>query len=148
MVADLFTDEQLAEQLRHPLFSCGVDAFSSAIATDNPLVTPSPLSFSGQIRYLSVYVRERTVLSLEEMIRKMTSLPATRFGLKGRGRLAPGYFADVVVFDPDTVASTSTFENPAVYPTGIAWVLVNGEVVVDHGQHTGARAGRVLRRAG
>jgi len=147
MIGDLFTDEHLAEMIRHPLFSCGVDGWSSAAPKDNPSVMPSLICFSGQIRYLSVYVRERAVLSLEEMVRKMTSMPATRFGLKGRGRVVPGYFADLVVFDPETIGSESTFANPAVYPTGIAWVLVNGKVVVDHGVHSGARPGRVLRRS-
>jgi N-acyl-D-amino-acid deacylase len=81
------------------------------------------------------------------MIRKLTSLPATRFGLSGRGRVAKGYFADLVIFDPATVGSGSTFAHPAVYPTGIFHVLVNGSLVVDDQRHTGARSGRVLRRA-
>ena len=146
MIGDLFTDEDLAAQLSHPLFSCGVDAFSSAVPDDNSAVMPSPLSFSGHVRYLGVYVRERGVLSLEEMVQKMTSRPATRFGLKGRGRIASGYYADLVVFDPATIASKSTFDDPAYYPTGVPWVIVNGKIVVDGGTHTGGRPGRVLRR--
>ncbi len=145
MVGELFLPEDLAEQLKHPLFSCGVDAYSSSV--EDTTAGCSPLSFSGHTEYLSVHVRERKTVSLEEMIRKLTSLPATRFGLSGRGRVAKGYFADLVIFDPATVGSGSTFAHPAVYPTGIFHVLVNGSLVVDDQRHTGARSGRVLRRA-
>lgn len=145
MVGELFLEADLADQLRHPLFSCGVDAYTSSVADST--AGCSPLSFSGHIEYLAVHVRKNRTLSLEEMIRKLTSLPATRFGLRGRGRIVPGYAADIVVFDPATVASGSSFADPAVYPSGIPFVLVNGELVVDGGRHTGARPGRVLRRS-
>ena len=86
------------------------------------------------------------LLSLPEAIRKMTSLPAAKLGLRDRGRLEPGAVADVVVFDPATIADTATFAEPHRYPRGIPWVLVNGEPVVAGGQHTGSRPGRVLSR--
>jgi N-acyl-D-aspartate/D-glutamate deacylase len=76
----------------------------------------------------------------------MTGLPAGKLGLRDRGRLAPGAFADVVVFDPATVADTATFSEPHRYPRGIPWVLVNGEPVVAGGQHTGSRPGRLVAR--
>ncbi len=145
MVGELFSPEDLAQQLKHPLFSCGVDAYSSSV--EDTTAGCSPLSFSGHTEYLSVHVRERKTVSLEEMIRKLTSLPASRFGIQGRGRVAKGYFADLVVFDPATVGSESTFARPAVYPSGIFHVLVNGQLVVDDQRHTGVRSGRVLRRA-
>jgi N-acyl-D-amino-acid deacylase len=148
MVGDLFAADDLANQLKQPLFSCGVDAYSSSAAPESVARGCSPLSFSGHTEYLSVHVRERRTLSLEEMIRKLTSLPASRFGLKARGRVAAGYFADLIIFDPATIGSEATFANPAVYPTGVAYVIVNGQIVVDHGHHTGARPGQVLRRAG
>lgn len=144
MIGELFREEDLAQQARHPLFSCAVDAYSSSHADGS--AGCSPISFSGQIQYLASFVREKRVISLEDMIRKLTSLPATRFGLRGRGRVIPGYVADLVVFDPDTVSSGSTFADPAVYPTGVSHVVVNGTIVVDGAEHTGARPGRVLRR--
>jgi N-acyl-D-amino-acid deacylase len=74
----------------------------------------------------------------------MTDVPARRFGLKGRGRLARGHRADVVVFDPERVIDTATYDDPKQEPIGIDWVIVNGQVAVDHGRHTGAGAGRLL----
>ena len=81
---------------------------------------------------------------MEDAIRKMTSLPAQVLGLKDRGLLREGYWADVVVFDPDTVADTATYDNPKQYPRGIDYVLVNGKVVIESGHHTGARPGNVI----
>jgi N-acyl-D-amino-acid deacylase len=95
---------------------------------------------------LGEYVRARRLLPLEQAVRKMTSLPAEHFGFEGRGLLRPGYFADIVVFDPATVSDTATFERPHAYAAGVPYVLVNGTVVVRNGEHTGARAGQVLRK--
>jgi N-acyl-D-amino-acid deacylase len=92
-------------------------------------------------------VREERIVSLEEAIRRMTSLPARKLGLRDRGLLQPGHLADVVVFDPATIADTATFADPHRYPDGIRWVLVNGQPVIAAGQHTGARPGRVVGRA-
>jgi N-acyl-D-amino-acid deacylase len=94
---------------------------------------------------LGRYVREQKVISLEEAVRKMTSLPADQFGFRDRGRLAPGRAADVVVFDPATVGDRATYAEPHQYPTGIVHVLVNGVAVVRDGQQTEARPGQVLR---
>jgi N-acyl-D-aspartate/D-glutamate deacylase len=94
------------------------------------------------------YVRERGVLRLEEAIRKMTSWPATRMRLTGRGAIREGLWADVVVFDLATLDDRATYDVPRASPTGIDYVLVNGVVVIDHGRHTGARPGRVLYGAG
>jgi N-acyl-D-aspartate/D-glutamate deacylase len=97
-------------------------------------------------RYLGVYVRELGVLTLEQAVRKLTSLPAQILGLPDRGLLRPGMAADVVCFDPDTVRDTATYEQPRQAPEGIPYVAVNGRLVVDGGRHTGELPGRALRR--
>jgi N-acyl-D-amino-acid deacylase len=107
---------------------------------------PHPRGFGTFPRILKRYVRDTRVLSLEEAVRRATSLPAQRLGLRGRGTIAPGSYADLVVFDPDTVADTATYDDPYRYPDGIDYVFVNGVAVVDRGRSTGRRAGRVLRR--
>ena len=107
---------------------------------------PSPRTYGSFPRVLGEFVRERALLGLEEAVRKMTSAPAARLGLSERGRLADGCVADVVVFDPDTVAANATYDEPRRYPTGIETVIVNGTVVVDGSAHTGALPGRVVRR--
>jgi len=107
---------------------------------------PHPRVYGSFPRVLGPYVREG-VLRLEDAVRKMTSMPAQRFGLLDRGLLRPGMRADVVVFDPETVADRATFQDPHQFPQGIEYVIVNGTVTVDGGNHTGARAGKVLRHA-
>jgi N-acyl-D-aspartate/D-glutamate deacylase len=109
---------------------------------------PHPRSFGTNVRVLGKYVRDDGVLRLEDAVRKMTSLPAQVLRLSDRGVLRQGYWADVVIFDPDQVADRATFEQPKQYPVGIEYVLVNGQLVVDHGEHTGARPGQVLYGAG
>ena len=84
-------------------------------------------------------------MPLEDAVRRMTSLPATTFRLKGRGQIAEGFAADLVVFDPETVQDRATFSNPHQYATGFSWVLVNGEVVVENDRHTQIRPGAILR---
>jgi N-acyl-D-amino-acid deacylase len=145
-VALLFTDEHLAEMAARPDFCFAVDGYTSRI--DGPLAarTRHPLSFAGMVHYLTHHVRERHTVTLEEAVRKMTSLPATHFGLRDRGLLQPGKRADVVVLDFDQLQDGSTPEHPLAYCQGIEHVLVNGVSVVEHGTHTGARPGRVLRR--
>jgi len=98
-------------------------------------------------RVLGRYVREEGLLSLEEAVRKMTSLPAQTFGVKNKGLLKEGFDADLVLFDPDRVADKATFDDPTQKPEGIPWVLINGEVAVENGLITGAASGRVLRRS-
>jgi len=95
---------------------------------------------------LGRYVRELKVIPLEQAIRKMTSLPASILGLADRGTIKEGQWADLVIFDPATVADKATFEDPFQYPVGIDTVLVNGTVVLDEGKHTNARPGKVLKR--
>lgn len=97
-------------------------------------------------RVLGKYVREEGKLKMEEAIRKMTSLPAQTFGLRKKGILREGFDADIVLFNPDTVKDTSTFDDPSQDPIGIPWVLVNGEIAVENGRVAGVQSGRVLRR--
>ena len=121
---------------------------SGMVGTDSTFIgaKPSPRSYGSYPRVLGEFVREDAWLGLEEAVRKMTSAPADRLGLKDRGRLADGMKADLVVFDPATVRANATYEEPRQFPDGVEYVVVNGVVVVDQGQHTGALPGRVLRR--
>jgi N-acyl-D-amino-acid deacylase len=105
---------------------------------------PHPRSFGTNVRVLGKYVRTDKVLTPEDAVRKMTSLPAQTLRLKDRGMLKEGYWADVVVFDPDTVSDPATYQNPQQYAKGVPFVFVNGAVVIDGGNHTGARPGKVI----
>ncbi len=144
-VGRLFTEEHVANQIRHPLFNLAVDAHGSA--TEGVLAEKfvHPLSYAGMVHYLTYWVREKHVLRLEEAIRKMTSMPATHHRLRDRGLLRPGAYADVVVFDYEELDDVSTLEEPVAYAEGIEYVLVNGDLVIDDGEHTRARPGRNLR---
>jgi N-acyl-D-aspartate/D-glutamate deacylase len=127
---------------------CSIGSDGSAFAIEGPLRrgNPHPRNFGTFPRVLGVYVRERHLLSLEDAVRKMTSLNAAKLGLTDRGLLRPGMYADITLFDAQTVVDRATYEDPFQYNAGIAYVLVNGQVVLDQGEHTGARPGRVLRR--
>jgi N-acyl-D-amino-acid deacylase len=107
---------------------------------------PHPRLWGTFPRVLGHYARDVGLFSLEEAVRRMTSLTADRFGLTGRGQIAPGSYADLVVFDPKTVADLATFETPMVPAAGIDTVFVNGQIIWRDGASTGARPGRALRR--
>jgi N-acyl-D-aspartate/D-glutamate deacylase len=126
---------------------CSIGSDGSAYATEGALRrgNPHPRNFGTFPRVLGVYVRDRGVLKLEDAIRKMTALNAAKIGLRDRGLLREGQFADVTVFNPDTVIDKSTYTAPFAYNEGIEFVIVNGQVVLDRGKHTGARPGRSLR---
>jgi N-acyl-D-aspartate/D-glutamate deacylase len=142
----IMDEADLALALKQPWVAVGSDG--SAFATEGPLRAgvPHPRSFGTFPRVLGRYVRDLKVLSLEDAIRKMTSLPASILGLEDRGAIKEGQWADVVIFDPATVADKATFEEPFQYPVGIDTVLVNGQIVLDEGRHTNARPGKVLKR--
>jgi N-acyl-D-amino-acid deacylase len=125
--------------LAHPL---------SMVGTDSTFVgaKPSPRTYGSCPRILGEFVRDLGVMTLETAVRKMTSAPAARLGIPDRGILRDGMKADLVVFDPATVRSTATYEEPRSFPEGIPYVMVNGVPVVDGGEHTGATPGRALRR--
>jgi N-acyl-D-amino-acid deacylase len=105
-----------------------------------------PRAYGSFARLLAKYVRTEGVLSLAEAVRRLSAFPAANLGLVRRGRLAPGYYADVVVFDPASIQDHATFERPHQYATGVAHVWVNGQPVLRDGEHTGALPGRVVRR--
>lgn len=119
----------------------------SAINLDAPGV-PHPRNYSTNVRVLGHYVRDEKVLTLPDAVRKMTGLPASILGLTDRGLLKSGMAADVAIFDPATVGETNTFERPKSYAKGVPYVLVNGVVVIDKGEHTGAKPGRAIRGRG
>jgi N-acyl-D-amino-acid deacylase len=109
---------------------------------------PHPRVYGAFPRVLGKYCRQEKVLSLEAAVRKMTGRPAEVFQIAGRGFIKEGYFADICIFNPDTVIDKGDYQEPARYPDGIEYVIINGEVVVEKGRHTGRRAGRVLRKKG
>ncbi len=119
----------------------------SAINLDAPGV-PHPRNYSTNVRVLGHYVRDEQVLTLPDAVRKMTGLPASILGLTDRGLLKSGQAADVAIFDPATVGETNSFERPKSYARGVPYVLVNGVLVIDKGEHTGARPGKPLRGRG
>jgi len=140
-VSHIGNEENVRTIMTHPAHTAGSDGI---LVGDRP----HPRSWGTFPRYLAVYVRELGILSWEQAIRKMTSLPAQRLGFPDRGLLRPGMAADVVCLDPETVRDTATYEQPRQLPKGIPYVLVNGRLVVDEGRHTGELAGRALRRTG
>ncbi len=105
---------------------------------------PHPRAYGTFPRILGKYVREEKVISLEDAIRKMTSLPAARLGLKKRGLIKEGFAADLVMFDPKKIIDKATYTNPHQFPEGIEYVIVNGEIVVRKGKHTGIKPGKSL----
>lgn len=144
----LMTEENVMRQIQLPYVSFGSDAESST-AAGNFLKTPThPRAYGNFSRLLGKYVREEKVISLEEAIRRLTSLPASNLKIKRRGMLAPGYFADLAIFDASKIADHATFENPHQYSTGMVHVFVNGVQVLADGEHTNARPGRVVRGPG
>jgi N-acyl-D-amino-acid deacylase len=147
LVGELFTDEHLAEMISHPLFSLGVDGFTSAVGSPLTSVTAHPVCFAGHVHYLTRHVGELGTLPLEDAIRKMTSMPAAHFGLRDRGLVRQGYAADLVVLDLERLEDGSTLADPLNYVRGVDHVVVNGTPVVADGEHTGARPGRHLARA-
>ena len=141
MVYHFMSDDDLTRILRHPMVAVASDSGLNVFGEG----VPHPRGYGNAVRVLGRYVRENRVISLEEAIRKMTSLPADQFGFADRGRLAEGLAADVVVFDPNTVGDRATYADPHQYPSGIVHVLVNGVPVVRDGAQIDARPGRVLR---
>jgi N-acyl-D-amino-acid deacylase len=139
-------EEDLKAVMNLPVFMLSSD--SSAIQASEYMKKRGlahPRTFGNVPEYLGTYVREKAFLTLEEAIRKGTSLPAQRLGLQDRGILKKGMWGDILVFDPVKIRAVSTYEDPYHYPEGIKWVFVNGILTVDNGIHTGKRAGKVLR---
>jgi N-acyl-D-amino-acid deacylase len=144
----LMDEANLRKELKQPWVSVCSDEGSYAPEGVFLRSNPHPRAYGSFARVLGRYVREQKVIPLEEAVRRLTSLPAENLKLDRRGRLKDGYFADVVVFDPSRVADEATYDRPHGYATGVEAVLVNGTLVLDGGEHTGAKPGRVLRGPG
>ena len=144
----LMSEDNVRRQIRLPWVSFGSDAASMAPEGVFVKTSTHPRAYGNFARLLGKYVRDEKVIPLEEAIRRLTSLPAATLRIKERGQLAPGYFADVVVFDPTTIADHATYEQPHQYATGVRHVWVNGVQVLKDGEHTGAKPGRVVRGPG
>ena len=141
----MMSEPDVETALRFPWTSIGSDAGAALSASQgDDLGLPHPRAYGNHVRVISRYVKERKVISLEEAVRKMTSWPATRMRLANRGSIKEGQWADVTIFDLNTLDDRATYEQPTLYPTGIEYVLVNGAVTIERGSHTGARAGKVL----
>lgn len=145
MVGFGMSEENTERILSHPLGMVCSDG--SALATEGPLAegTPHPRNFGTFPRVLGHYCRDRGAMPLETAIHKMTAKPAKRLRFVGRGILKPGAFADLVAFDPATVADRATFENPFQYPVGIEHVMVNGCFALRHGERTSDLPGRIVK---
>jgi len=139
---DRETDGPLRQLIRHRLGGYATDAIDMGAGR------PHPASYGTYPRILGKYVREEKLLSLEEAVRKMTSFPANRLNLKGRGLIRKGYFADLVIFDEARINDKATYENPRQFPKGIEYVIVNGQVLLEKGSLRPIKAGKVLRKAG
>jgi N-acyl-D-amino-acid deacylase len=140
MVYHFMSEEDVERIMKHPQIAVASD--SSVLLPGEGI--PHPRGYGNNVRVLGEYVRKRRVLTLEEAIRKMTSLPAAQFRFARRGLIREGFAADLVVFDPSAVADTATFDRPHAFAAGLPHVIVNGVPVVRNGEHTGARSGQVL----
>jgi N-acyl-D-amino-acid deacylase len=144
----LMSEDNVRRQVQIPWLSFGSDAGAPAPEGVFLKSNPHPRAYGNFARLLGRYVREEQLITLQEAVRKLTSLPAENLRIAQRGRLRPGYFADVVVFDPATIADHATFEAPHQLSTGVEQVFVNGVQVLRDGEHTNARPGQVVRGPG
>ncbi len=146
MVTFMMSEENTKRILAHPLVGIGTDGSAVApygvLGEDNP----HPRLYGTFPRVLGKYVREEKIAPMQEMVKKMTSIPARRFGFEKRGVLEPDHFADIVIFNENNVIDKATWTDPHQYSVGIEYVLVNGQVVIERGEHTGALPGKVLRK--
>jgi N-acyl-D-aspartate/D-glutamate deacylase len=141
----MMTESDIETAIKYPWVSFGSDASASAkLADPNTAGTGHPRGYGNFPRIIARYVREKKILTLPEAIRKMTSWPAMRMRLDSRGLIKEGCWADVVIFDFDKIQDGSTYEYPFRTPTGIDYVMVNGQVVIEKGKHTGAKPGKVM----
>ena len=144
----LMDEGNISRQFQLPYVSLGSDAAAPATNEKFMRGREHPRAYGNFARFLSKYVREQKLMTIEEGVRRITSLPAENLGVKKRGRLAVGYYADINVFDPSQIQDHATFEKPHQYSTGMSHVLVNGVQVLRDGEHTDARPGRVVRGPG
>jgi N-acyl-D-amino-acid deacylase len=144
----LMTEDNVRRQIQIPWMSFGSDAEASEPKGPFLQMSTHPRAYGNVARLLGRYVRDEKLISLPDAVRKLTSLPATNWGIRNRGLLKPGYFADVVIFDPATIAENATYEKPKQFATGVNNVFVNGRQVLKDGEPTGIKAGRFVRGPG
>ena len=145
----MMSEGDIETALKSPWMGIGSDAGAAErLGEIDAIGLPHPRAYGNFPRLIAEYVRKRKVLTLEDAVRKLTSLPATRMHQFDRGALREGLWADLTIFDFDRIQDNATYENPVAVPTGVDYVLVNGEIVVDEGKHTGAKPGKVLRGGG
>ncbi len=144
----LMSEDNVRKQIQLPWMSFGSDAASQAPEGVFLKSGAHPRTYGNFARLLGRYVRDEKLIPLEQAVYRLTTLPATNLGIKDRGALKPGYYADVVVFDPATIGDRSTFEKPHQYSVGVRDVFVNGVAVLQGGEHSGATPGRAVRGAG
>jgi len=144
----LMSEENVRRKISKDWVSFGSDAGAPAAEGVFLQSGPHPRTYGNFARLLGKYVRDERVISLQEAIRRLTSLPAANIGIIDRGELREGFYADVVVFDPERIIDHATFDDPHQYATGVLHVFVNGEQVLDNGKHTGRTPGRVVRGPG
>jgi N-acyl-D-amino-acid deacylase len=142
------SEDVLRKVMQQPYVSFGSDAGSYSLEGGDTSLADHPRAFGTFARVLGKYVREEKVLTLQEAIRKMTSLPASNLKIYKRGKLESGFFADILVFDPNTIVDCATFEEPHQYAEGMVHVFINGVQVLNNGSHTHAKPGRILRGPG
>jgi N-acyl-D-amino-acid deacylase len=144
----LMSEDNVRRELRLPWMSFGSDAGS--IASEGVFLNsnPHPRAYGNFARLLGHYVRDERLVPLQEAVRRLSALPAANLGIRERGTLRTGYFADLAIFDPATIADRATFEQPHLYAVGMRHVFVNGRQVLADGEPTGATPGRVVRGPG
>ena len=140
----LMAEDNIRKKIQLPWMAFGSDAASLTAAGHFLNQGTHPRAYGNFARVLAKYVREERLLSVNEAVFKLSGLPAERMKLKNRGKLLPGYFADVAIFDANKIQDHATFAEPHQYATGMVHVWVNGQLVRHHGEHTGARPGRAL----
>jgi N-acyl-D-amino-acid deacylase len=141
----LMTDSDIDTAIKYPWISFGSDAAASEKLVDpNTVGSGHPRGYGNFPRVIAEYVRKKKLITLPDAIRKMSSWPATRLRIDSRGMIKEGMWADVVIFDFEKIQDGATYEYPFRPPTGIDYVMVNGQVVVENGKHTGARPGKVI----
>ncbi len=140
MIYHTMSDKDLVYFMKYPFNMPAADG-----GVSNGKGMPHPRGYGTNARVLAKYVREEKVIGLEEAVRRMTSLPATKFNLKGRGLIHEGMNADILVFDENTIQDMSVYENPHQFTKGIEYILVNGKLVIEQGKHTGVRSGQALK---
>ena len=144
----LISEENMKKMLAQPYVSIGSDGGSLALTPEFMEQGTHPRAYGTFARFLGKYVRDEKMMTMEEGIRRMTSLPIAHLKIKKRGELKKGFFADIVVFDPKQITDQATFDNPHQYATGVTHVFVNGTLVLNEGEHTGAFPGKAIRGPG